>query len=333
MCPSSRLAVSPSVAQQGHRRIRKPVWPLSRPSPAHGHLTGPNAPAPPGRERRFLSGTTTTRKRAEQPSSCPDGWHAAGLSVPIRLTIRQQQYARRAGGVRVARFTYNPLRRHPRLLSQQPPALAFLTRPQQSLQHHQGGTVPLHHRGVEAHRRGYHATSAPPSPTDAILKYAPTGPPSARSVSPAPAPSGPPLAWGRYTPHKWAVGTTFEWEFEFPMPTNPFYEAEPETNKPANPKAKSTRATNIPKPAVAKPAKPKAPKKPKRARLTVEERQERARVRAAENRTKLKDAGLCKDCRNAAIPGQTRCPDCAEQHRQSRQPRQSKQNDPNGSTT
>ena len=51
--------------------------------------------------------TTTTRKRAEQLSSCPDGWHAAGLSVPIRLTIRQQQYARRAVGVRVASFTYN----------------------------------------------------------------------------------------------------------------------------------------------------------------------------------------------------------------------------------
>ena len=121
------------------------------------------------------------------------------------------------------------------------------------------------------------------------------------------------------------------------MPTNPFYETEPETKpktkKPANPKEKSTRAPNTSKPAAAKLAKPKATKKPKRVRLTVAERQERARARAAENRTKLKDAGLCRDCWKTAIPGQTRCPDCAEQHRQSRQPRQPKQNDPNGSTT
>ena len=105
------------------------------------------------------------------------------------------------------------------------------------------------------------------------------------------------------------------------MPTNPFYEAEPETKTPANPKAKSPRATNTSKPAAAKPAKPKAPKNPKRARLTVKEKQERARARAAENRTKLKDAGLCKDCRNTAIPGQTRCPECAEKHRTGHAPR------------
>ena len=28
-------------------------------------------------------------------------------------------------------------------------------------------------------------------------------------------------------PHKWAVGTTFEWEFDFPVTTNPAYEAKP----------------------------------------------------------------------------------------------------------
>ena len=48
-------------------------------------------------------------------------------------------------------------------------------------------------------------------------------------------------------PHKWAVGTTFEWGFEFPITTNPFYELNPEPKRkaktPANPKAKSTRGT------------------------------------------------------------------------------------------
>ena len=31
----------------------------------------------------------------------------------------------------------------------------------------------------------------------------------------------------RSTPHKWAVGTTFEWEFDSPITTNPAYEAKP----------------------------------------------------------------------------------------------------------
>ena len=50
---------------------------------------------------------------------------------------------------------------------------------------------------------------------------------------------------------KWAVGTTFEWEFDFPMPTNPFYEPKPKTRKPANPHAARTQACKAPKPATA----------------------------------------------------------------------------------
>ena len=48
---------------------------------------------------------TTSRKRAQQPSSCPEGWLPAGHVIPIRLTVRQEQYARRAVGI--ARFVYN----------------------------------------------------------------------------------------------------------------------------------------------------------------------------------------------------------------------------------
>ena len=125
-------------------------------------------------------------------------------------------------------------------------------------------------------------------------------------------------------PHKWAVGTTFEREFDFPVNPNPAY------NRPPKPKRKKKQpakpaAEPAPEPKVSKPAsiaaKPKASPKPKRLRLTPEERQERARARAVEARSKLKDAGLCKDCRQPAIPGQTRCPDCAENHRRSRGPR------------
>ena len=109
------------------------------------------------------------------------------------------------------------------------------------------------------------------------------------------------------------------------MTTNPFYELKPEpkgkTKKHAKPKARSTRVPKTPKPATAKTAKPKAAKNPKCVRLTAEERKERARASAAENRSKLKDAGLCRDCRRPAISGQTRCSDCAEKHRKSRGPR------------
>ena len=49
--------------------------------------------------------TTTTRKRAQQPSSCPDDYEPAGYVVPLRLTVRQQIYCRRAVGI--SRFVYN----------------------------------------------------------------------------------------------------------------------------------------------------------------------------------------------------------------------------------
>ena len=137
----------------------------------------------------------------------------------------------------------------------------------------------------------------------------------------------------RNAPHKWAVGTTFEWEFDFPMTTNPFYPPKPEPK----PKTSKTAAARTPARKALKPAtttaKPKTSKKPKRVRLTPEERQERRRARAVETRSKLQDSGLCKDCRQPAIPGQTRCPSCVEKHRQSRRPRQSTGNDQDNLTS
>ncbi len=55
--------------------------------------------------------------------------------------------------------------------------------------------------------------------------------------------------------------------------------------------------------------------------LTTEQKRERRRVRAAGERQRRKELGLCRDCPNVATEGQTPCPDCAEQHRQSREPR------------
>ena len=53
-------------------------------------------------------------------------------------------------------------------------------------------------------------------------------------------------------------------------------------------------------------------------KLTEEHKRELRRVRAAEERQRRKELGLCRDCPNVATEGQTRCPDCAEKHRQSR---------------
>ena len=49
--------------------------------------------------------TQKSKRNKRSTSSCPDGWHAAGCSVPIHLTVKQQRYCRRAIGIN--RFVYN----------------------------------------------------------------------------------------------------------------------------------------------------------------------------------------------------------------------------------
>ena len=44
-------------------------------------------------------------KRKKQESSRPEGWLAAGIVVPLELTVRQEEYARRCVGI--SRFVYN----------------------------------------------------------------------------------------------------------------------------------------------------------------------------------------------------------------------------------
>ena len=54
------------------------------------------------------------------------------------------------------------------------------------------------------------------------------------------------------------------------------------------------------------------------ARNRNTERREYNRLYAQEQRRKAKELGKCRDCSKPAIPSQTRCPTCAENHRQSR---------------
>ena len=47
----------------------------------------------------------TTAPKSRRQNSCPDGWLNAGAKVPIRLTVRQEEYCRQA--VDIHRFCYN----------------------------------------------------------------------------------------------------------------------------------------------------------------------------------------------------------------------------------
>ena len=55
-----------------------------------------------------------------------------------------------------------------------------------------------------------------------------------------------------------------------------------------------------------------------KARSRSPERREYNRHLAQEQRQKARETGQCRNCSRPAIPGQTRCPACAEAHRQSR---------------
>ena len=72
-CPAGQRRNAPTLTLRCHA-----PWSLSRKLPL------PN----PGRK-----------------NSCPDGWLHAGAKVPIRLTVRQEQYCRRA--IDIHRFCYN----------------------------------------------------------------------------------------------------------------------------------------------------------------------------------------------------------------------------------
>ena len=47
----------------------------------------------------------TTAPKFRHKNSCPDGWLNAGAKVPIRLTVRQEEYCRQA--IDIHRFCYN----------------------------------------------------------------------------------------------------------------------------------------------------------------------------------------------------------------------------------
>ena len=133
------------------------------------------------------------------------------------------------------------------------------------------------------------------------------------------------------------------WGMNYARPQIPTDSFELPTRKaPDPPKAKNPPVRNLPpKPKVSKPPKKATPRvrpekhcpeptpaqaEAKRQQQLVYEQQrnqlpdrkERRRLLDRERRRKAKAMGLCKDCSNAAIPNQSRCPTCAEKHRKSK---------------
>ena len=85
-----------------------------------------------------------------------------------------------------------------------------------------------------------------------------------------------------------------------------------------NTKSRTRKVSKQPTKKAASAVKRKSAIRAPKPKLTEEQKRELRRVRAAEERQRRKELGLCRDCPNCAIAGQTRCADCAEKHRKSR---------------
>ena len=121
-------------------------------------------------------------------------------------------------------------------------------------------------------------------------------------------------------PQSRVVGGTFEFSFTLPKAAN---RSNPNGRKNKAENGGHQKATHAAKGENACPTPPatdstalKTPSKPRASLPALEMRQERELPLRAENRKHRKALGLCKDCSNKAIPGQSRCPDCAGKNRQ-----------------
>ena len=92
------------------------------------------------------------------------------------------------------------------------------------------------------------------------------------------------------------------------------------------PKPRKATKPNLRKPKTRKPRVPtktaeeriESRRKYEQTRSQTAERKDLQRLKAQRVRQERKAAGLCRDCANAVIPGQTRCEVCRDKHRASR---------------
>ena len=131
-------------------------------------------------------------------------------------------------------------------------------------------------------------------------------------------------------------GQLFRYTFTLPTNTRKFLNrlrkgTQPRKARIANPEKAGVKpqrktgertapATEYPTTGTNRPPRPKATPEDRReyerTRRQRPERRETLRKASQANRQKAKNLGLCRDCSNPAIPGQTRCEICAEKHRQ-----------------
>ena len=125
--------------------------------------------------------------------------------------------------------------------------------------------------------------------------------------------------------HGWAIGHTFEFTFSLPEPANKGGGSPTRKNpagtgkslKKAAPRATKPKQRTAPDP-VQTEAKRQNQVEYDRQRNKSPERVEYQRLYAQKRLHRARELGKCKNCSKPAIPGQSRCETCAEQHRQSR---------------
>ena len=129
-------------------------------------------------------------------------------------------------------------------------------------------------------------------------------------------------------PQPQAVGRTFEYTFPLPERSNAGG-CPPTKEEKSRKKNRKTTPSRHPKKAT-----PKRHPEPDRAEVEAKRQEqpehnpgkgktaaarENTRLYAQEQRRKAREQGLCRDCREPAIPEQSRCSTCAEKHRAGRQ--------------
>ena len=105
------------------------------------------------------------------------------------------------------------------------------------------------------------------------------------------------------TPHTRTIGSTLHHVFVLPMPANA-----------GNTKSRVRKASKQTVKKESGASERKCITHALKPKLTDEQKRELRQVRAAEERQRRKELGLCRDCKKLAVPGKTRYPDCAGKH-------------------
>ena len=114
-------------------------------------------------------------------------------------------------------------------------------------------------------------------------------------------------------PHPLTEERTFQHRFELTKP-----EPKKKPKMVRKPKPRKEKPRKDPKPKRTPEEQREARRLYEQARNQTAERKEAARLHGKKARQQRKENGQCRNCSNAAIPGQTRCESCRDKHNRSR---------------